>query len=185
MATEKQILANRANALRSTGPKTPEGRSRSSLNALHHGLTARQLVISGEDPGHYEELRGALHEEFWPRSPTEEILVDQLAQSLWRVRRIPQLEAALFEFMRADEIDAFSSIIDDAIAETFSGPRRVAEEKGTSERARSLGKAVATMLQRGDMLGKLARYDAHLLRQVQQTLAELRRLMAERAEEID
>jgi hypothetical protein len=42
MATEKQIAANRANALRSTGPKTAAGKKRSSQNALRHGLSLPQ-----------------------------------------------------------------------------------------------------------------------------------------------
>jgi hypothetical protein len=45
MATEKQIAANRANALQSTGPRTPDGKAIARRNALDHGLTAEQLML--------------------------------------------------------------------------------------------------------------------------------------------
>ncbi|MHC4445109.1 MAG: hypothetical protein ACYTA5_21125 [Planctomycetota bacterium] len=48
--SEKQLQANRQNAKKSTGPKTPEGKARSSQNALKHGLLARQILINDDDP---------------------------------------------------------------------------------------------------------------------------------------
>jgi hypothetical protein len=50
MATPAQIAANRANAQKSTGPRTAEGKAASRLNALKHGLDAESLIIPGEDP---------------------------------------------------------------------------------------------------------------------------------------
>ena len=57
MSTIKQIEANRANALRSTGPRTEAGKAASSGNALRHGFTARRVVIEGEDPVLFDRLR--------------------------------------------------------------------------------------------------------------------------------
>ena len=56
MATDKQIAANRLNAQKSTGPKTPEGRAAVRLNAIKHGLTAQSLVLPGENPEDFDEL---------------------------------------------------------------------------------------------------------------------------------
>ena len=68
MATKTQLEANRANARRSTGPKTASGKARSSMNGLKHGLTAETIVIGDEDPAQFERLRKALEERFEPRS---------------------------------------------------------------------------------------------------------------------
>ena len=48
--TSKRAEASRHNALKSTGPRTPEGKKRSKFNALKHGLSAKTLVLPGEDP---------------------------------------------------------------------------------------------------------------------------------------
>src|SRR5262245_24482140 len=53
MASIKQIEANRSNALNGKGPRTAEGKARSSRNALTHGLTAQEIVIPGEDVAAY------------------------------------------------------------------------------------------------------------------------------------
>jgi len=56
MATAKQIAANRGNALRSTGPRTLEGRKASAMNALKHGMTSRTVLLPDEDPGEFERF---------------------------------------------------------------------------------------------------------------------------------
>jgi hypothetical protein len=56
MTTEKQNEANRINAQKSTGPRTDEGKQRSSQNALKHGLLAKRSVIPGEDPAEFDAL---------------------------------------------------------------------------------------------------------------------------------
>ena len=63
MATEKQLLANRGNAKKSTSPSTEAGEGRSRLNSWNHGLTAKMLVIAGEDTDDFEGLRANLMHE--------------------------------------------------------------------------------------------------------------------------
>lgn len=89
--TEKQLAANRRNALRSTGPRTARGREVSKMNALKHGILSRQVLVEGQ---HYQEDRTeleALHQRFWddlqPEGPVEEMLVDQIVTAHWRLRR--------------------------------------------------------------------------------------------------
>jgi hypothetical protein len=84
MATAAQIAANRANAQKSTGPRTVEGKRRSSLNSLKWGLTAATLVLPHEDEIGYQETRGMLYTQYQPATPQECMLVDQLASSWWR-----------------------------------------------------------------------------------------------------
>ena len=104
MASEQQIAANRANAKRSTGPKTKAGKTQSCKNAWKHGLTAKALVINGENPKNFELLRADYEAQFKPRNALQFELVERLAVTAWRLRRIPAFEAALIEARRAEAI---------------------------------------------------------------------------------
>ncbi len=84
---------NRANAQYSTGPTSAAGKASSSKNSFRHGLYSKQLILPGEDPAEFDELRGTLRNEHQPANTTEEILVDELAQHFWRMRRFRELEA--------------------------------------------------------------------------------------------
>jgi len=95
MATQKQIEANRRNAQRSTGPKTPEGKARSALNALQHGIRSSLAVIPGESREEFETLYDAIRDDFQPTDSMEEILVRQIASAEWRLQRMQRAEAAL------------------------------------------------------------------------------------------
>ena len=85
---------NRANSRHSTGPRTESGKQRSSLNALRHGLTAPTAVLPTEDPAAYH-AHPQLLDEYHPATPTETQLVHEIADTAWRLNRIPLLEAEL------------------------------------------------------------------------------------------
>src|ERR1700685_4383230 len=92
-STEARSRANRENARLSTGPRTDSGKQRSSLNALRHGLTAASAVLSSEDPAAYDAHRRGFFDEYQPATPTETQLVMELADTSWRLNRIPLLAA--------------------------------------------------------------------------------------------
>src|SRR5579863_10602461 len=85
---------NRANSRHSTGPRTDSGKQRSSLNALRHGLTAACAVLPSEDRAAYDAHRRGFFDEYQPATPTENQLVIELADTAWRINRIPMLENA-------------------------------------------------------------------------------------------
>ncbi len=89
--------SNRRNAQLSTGPRTTEGKRRSSQNAFRHGLYSKQLVTPGECAAELDELRATLRREHAPASTIEEILVDDLAQHFWRLRRFREMEARVWQ----------------------------------------------------------------------------------------
>ena len=66
MTSEKQAQANRRNALKSTGPKTPEGKAAVRHNALGHGLLSRDVLLPGEDEAALMELGEHLRDELQP-----------------------------------------------------------------------------------------------------------------------
>jgi hypothetical protein len=81
---------------RSTGPRTAAGKQRSSLNALRHGLTAASAVLPSEDQAVFDAHRRGFFDEYQPATPTETQLTQELADTAWRLNRIPLLEAQLF-----------------------------------------------------------------------------------------
>jgi hypothetical protein len=81
--------------MHSTGPRTEPGKQRSSQNALGHGLTARTAVLPTEDPETYQRHIQQFLDEYQPATPTETQLVHEIANTAWRLNRIPFLEAEL------------------------------------------------------------------------------------------
>lgn len=107
MATQKQIEANRKNAQKSTGPKTEEGKAKSSLNALQHGVLSGVAVARDEDATEYDFMLMSFCEEYDPRSMIEDVLVERLANLIWRERRLIQAEARLIDGVN-EKADLFS-----------------------------------------------------------------------------
>jgi hypothetical protein len=93
MSTEEQIHANQANAQHSTGPKTAETKSISSMNHFQHGLTGSAFYfIHGEDPEEFDHVLTGLRYEHKPATMTESILVEKMARSYWLAQRALKLQ---------------------------------------------------------------------------------------------
>src|SRR5262252_5680370 len=103
MTTEKQILANRQNAERSTGPRTESGKRRSRRNAVRHGLTAETVIVSLEDAADYSAFERAIKSNYSPQTAIEGQLVSRLASLLWRLRRAVIVESGLLN-IQAEKI---------------------------------------------------------------------------------
>ena len=97
MTSLRQFEANRRNALRSTGPKTGEGKRRSRLNAVRHGLTAETVVAHLEDPEDYKAFEATIIADYCAETAVARELVLRLASLLWRLRRATAIETDLFE----------------------------------------------------------------------------------------
>jgi len=113
MASQKQIEANRRNALKSTGPKTDEGKAAVCMNALRHGLRARSILIPGENPEEYDRLCASLEAEWRPRNTTEQLLLEQMVTAHWKLARLEVGERSIYmQTMAADKqmalLDRFS-----------------------------------------------------------------------------
>ena len=123
MSTESQILANRRNALASTGPRTAQGKSISSGNATKHGLSAAFRVLTNENQEEFDELIAEYHRTFAPTHTHEQFLVEEMAQSRWRLARVRRLEAAVIEQIvgLADPANADSALAA-ALINNATGP---------------------------------------------------------------
>src|ERR1022692_1896856 len=102
MATPAQITANRANAQKSTGPRSAEGKSASRFNALKHGMDAASVIIPGEDPAIYDALAVNYQRDYRPETPSENFHVDTMLRADWQKRRLIRVEADLHRTLLAE-----------------------------------------------------------------------------------
>jgi hypothetical protein len=90
--SEKQMQANKANAARSTGPRTAEGKAKSSLNAVTYGLFADTAVLPGEDAEEFEALASLIAEDHRPKTIMEQVLLGRFASITWKLQRLARAE---------------------------------------------------------------------------------------------
>jgi len=92
MASTAQIVANRRNCQKSTGPRTGEGKAIACQNSLRHGLTSRQDVIRSEDQGEFDLHRERMLDELAPVGPVESMLAERIASLSWRLKRAGRIQ---------------------------------------------------------------------------------------------
>ena len=89
----QKLAANRRNAARSTGPRTPGGKAVVAKNAVTHGLTARDVVSADESEGAFKSFAAALVEHLAPVGAVETMLAERATHCAWRLRRAVRIEA--------------------------------------------------------------------------------------------
>ena len=98
MATKAQTKANRENAKKSTGPRTPEGKATSSRNSLVHGMTSGKFLPPGGDPEEFFQLLDQFRGRFQPFDEVEDALVERLVAAEFKMRSVRYLDAGLFHY---------------------------------------------------------------------------------------
>jgi hypothetical protein len=159
--SERRLAANRANAQRSTGPRTREGRAKSSLNAVKTGLTGRTVLLPSDDVAAYQAHIKRCVKAFAPVGMLEEQVVQTLADLQWRLNRIPSLETGLL-----------------ALARRRCAPDLFQDEPNPQMRAVLLEAHLYETAAKS--LDHLQRQENRLRRQYAQEIKELERLRAER-----
>ncbi len=150
---------NIANAQHSTGPKTPAGKKKSSLNALRHGLTGQIVVMPAEDLEAYQSHLQSFADECDPQGAIEANLVQALADASWRLNRAAALEANLLTLAAVRH----PLILDDA-------PSQIQHALAIAAALESQTKALAN----------LSIHTQRLSRQIERTAAQLRELQETR-----
>ncbi|HEX4232125.1 MAG TPA: hypothetical protein VHZ07_25890 [Bryobacteraceae bacterium] len=117
MSTPAQIAANQANAQLSTGPKSAEGKAKSSLNAVSTGLTGRTVLLPGDEAKAFSDHMANFFVRLDPRTSEEEEIVQDLAHTKWRLNRVPQLEEDLYALGSV----AFANLFEDQPEEILPG----------------------------------------------------------------
>ena len=197
MTSERQRAANQANALHSTGPKTPEGKAAVRLNACRHGLLARDVVLPEEDFDAFEDLRNRVRAELSPVGPIEELLTDRVTNAMWRLARLARAETALLDWrVREIEVRKLENHVrsHEGTIAGFDWPTQITDKAAHAEATEALaraklerdrdavllGRAVDADAKESDAIGKLARYERGLERSLFRTLDELRQLQDRR-----
>ncbi len=205
MTTEKQIEANKQNALVSTGPVTPEGKAIVSQNAVKHGIFARDLIITSgdgkEDEQEYRELLDGLIMSLNPSGQMECVLVEKIAVDFWRLRRVLRFESgSIRKFLDMAISDYYGKTdymgnrehktneeIDEEIAElrtrqTKQSQRRIAELEQEKLKNKYAEEVVVktSSLPDGDTYEKVIKYEKAVQRSILQNLALLKRMQSMR-----
>jgi hypothetical protein len=123
MRSLKQRKASRINGARSNGPATPEGKNRIAHNAIKHGLTAKAVVLSNEDPALFNLLFQSFLDRFQPADDPEFLLVERMAAAEWRLRRSWSIETALIDLAMVrgmEKIEATVEELDETTRAAFA-----------------------------------------------------------------
>lgn len=199
VTSEKKIQANQRNALKSTGPKTPEGKSAVRLNALTHGLLSQEVLLPGEDEAALTELGERLRDELQPVGELESMLVDRITAAAWRLRRLGRVEAGIFAWelygelseraqqeartyesdLVADVLDATNPITDEHKHQEALSKAQEMKAKQDTETA-TLGRTFIRDANEANAFSKLSRYETAIERSLYKALHELQRLQAAR-----
>jgi hypothetical protein len=157
MTTQNQIDANRLNAQKSTGPRTPEGKSRSAQNALKHGLLAQRTILVDEDEDQFDDIRRALFEDLSPDGPFEILLVERIVAQYWRLQRTLRMETALIEVLAKNQSQS------PGLTRTLKYLRKYPDKESIDENNDLvIGLAVADDLARETRLLKMQQYEARI-----------------------
>ncbi|MBN1509298.1 MAG: hypothetical protein JW955_20805 [Sedimentisphaerales bacterium] len=167
MTTAAQIAANRHNAEKSTGPRTPEGKAIVSQNAVKHGLLSRRAVLNDEDPAQFDRHRTRLLEALGPAGPEEELTAERVVVLWWRLKRAERMQDEMLDYlMEADGTDSWTQRL---------------RERGDPSASTELtfGRVVAREFSSGRTLEKLMGYERWIENSLYRSFNELHRLRRE------
>ncbi len=174
MSTQSQIIANRNNSKKSTGPKTPKGRQIVSQNALRHGLTAANDIISAESRPEFDLFRDQMLAELAPQSVMESMLAERVVSLSWRLKRIRRIQnQAIDALNKANGNDLFSKLKQSLFAKSSIPLHTENTDEGASL---SLGRLAVKDFSNGRVLERLLMYERRLENSLYKTILELQRL---------
>lgn len=150
MATQKQLMANQRNALKSTGPRTEEGKAVVCQNAVRHGILCQEIPIDENEGTTFNEFSSRLFLQLNPVGDFEHFIVDRIVSCAWRLRRIVHIETAVY---RSKLNPTYSIFEDPSIKDAFTGSAK-------------------------EEMAVLSRYEMAIEKSLYKALAELMRLQA-------
>jgi len=174
MSTESQILANRRNAQKSTGPRTSEGKVAVSQNAVKHGLLTRQDVTSSESQADFNLYREQMLDELAPVSPMESMLAERIVTLSWRLKRAGRIQNQAIDALNADNTS--SPLAKLAQSMLFKNQDQSQAGPATSATHLALGRMAIKDFANARVLDRLLMYERRIEHSLYKTILELQRL---------
>jgi len=168
MATEAQVVANRLNAQKSTGPCTAEGKAVVAQNAVKHGLRTERAVIVGEDPGEFEFYRDEMLGELSPAGAMESMLAERVVCLSWRLRRAERVQNEAFDALLAK--DAANPLA------RLTKSLRPRSDSGAGAEESALGRVAVHDFGNARVLDRLLMYERRIEHSLYKTMTGFQRL---------
>ena len=170
MSSEAQILANRLNAQKSTGPRTNQGKAVASQNSIKHGLSAQSDVITSESEADFDLYRRQILDELDPATPMESVLAERIVALSWRLKR-----AGRFQNQAIDTLHA--KLINDPLKKLTQSLFPKSQDSGIfSNGELPLGRLVVKDFSNERVLDRLLMYERRLEHSLFKTMLEYQRL---------
>ncbi|OHB54888.1 MAG: hypothetical protein A2173_03350 [Planctomycetes bacterium RBG_13_44_8b] len=172
--SEAQIIANRCNAQKSTGPRTCKGKMVISKNSLKHGLTARQDVIFSESQADFVLYRDRMLDELDPIGPMESMLAERIVSLSWRLTRVIRIQNQTIDAMDAkNKSDPLAKLAQSMLLR-YTGQSQDGASDSNGELA--LGRLAIKDFSNARVLERQLMYERRLEHSLYKTILELQRL---------
>jgi hypothetical protein len=179
--SEKQLAANRANAQKSTGPKSPAGKARSAQNSLKHGFTASTFaVVRLEDLQEIARLKFDLMEVYKPVNSQEVFALERMALAQQSIFRAARLESGLFTTCMNETMDAHNQLFS-PMSQELVGDGDISITRAQN-RNYCLSDGFSNQVRKSNVWPLFLRYQAQAERQYRRALEDFERLKALRPE---
>ena len=165
MPSDDQLIANLANAQRSSGPKTEAGKHRTRLNAYRHGLTGQIRLLTEAENQAFELHCTGIREALQPVGALELDLAQSVAEDRWRLKLARALETGIFAAGQLGQL----------------GHMPAGERADPADLP--IGEAISrahTWLDNAKNFQLLTLYEQRIQRSIERNMTELRTLRAER-----
>jgi len=169
MATEAQIIANRRNSQKSTGPRTTKGRAAVSQNAVRHGLLTRKDVICSESQADFELYRRRILD-----SPMESMLADRIVSLSWRLKRVRRIQNQTIDALNArNSSSQLAKLTKSLLLKAQNQPQEAPDESAPHL---ALGRLAIKDFTNARVLDRLLMYERRIENSLYKTILELQRI---------
>ena len=174
MSSSARILANRLNARKSTGPRSPEGKAVVARNPVKHGLLARQDVISSESQAEFDLYRTLILADLAPATPMESMLAERIVVLSWRLKRIACIQAQTIDAMKARNTSSPLDKLTKSLL--FKGQDLPQADSSDPAKDLALGRIAIKDFSNARVLEHLLMYERRIENSMFKTIFELQRL---------